>query len=113
MLGATTRRVICITRAAWVLAAHALQATPPSAPTARTTKVVEVARTARIPFASITAIFAQAKSRNMQSGTKAAAHCMISLLRHLWPQGHPPAISPAATDRLHAGYTSLASRRRR
>ena len=23
--------------------------------------------------------------------------------RKRWPQGHPPAISPAATDRLHAG----------
>ena len=28
-------------------------------------------------------------------------------------EGHPPAISPAATDRLPAGYTSLTSRRRR
>eukprot|EP01048_Picozoa_sp_COSAG05_P009175 COSAG05_NODE_736_length_7639_cov_70.224005_4_plen_134_part_00 len=36
-----------------------------------------------------------------------------SARRKRWPQGHPPAISPAAIDRLHAGYTPLTSLRRR
>eukprot|EP01048_Picozoa_sp_COSAG05_P005936 COSAG05_NODE_367_length_10739_cov_10.311842_4_plen_173_part_00 len=36
-----------------------------------------------------------------------------SARRKRWPQGHPPTISPAATDRLHAGYTPLTSLRRR
>ena len=36
-----------------------------------------------------------------------------SARRKRWPQGHPPTISSAAADRLHAGYVSLTSLRRR
>ena len=36
-----------------------------------------------------------------------------SARRKRWPQGHPPTISSAAADRLHAGYVPMTSLRRR